>query len=90
MTSAVYVLYFENVSGDRWIDAVLDYEPTWDDLVSLYNSAADIDGEMCLKTEAEETPYGAPKLSWKEDYTEAYFQWQYITVLIKKFEILSR
>ncbi len=77
----VYVLYYENESGDRFLNGVLGYMPTLEEMIERFRDCGDVE-EMGSKEE-EDTTYGPPSLKNNR------FTWQYMTVDIKEYEIES-
>ena len=79
----VYVLYFENCSGDNHVSGVLDYKPTLEEMIEYYKDHGDIEEEPG-SPEEEDTTMGPATLE------SGTFSWQYMSVDITPYEVKSK
>jgi hypothetical protein len=84
----VYVLFYENESGDKYVDAVLGYKPTEEDLVAMYEDSDDIIKDDDGNPDLEE---GEPDFGWGDSRSKrGWFCWHYMTIAISEEEVLEK
>jgi hypothetical protein len=76
-----YVLYYENESGDRYVDGVLNYMPTKEDLIKRYKGCRDTEDHDDTFEEEDMLP---------ELFANNCFSWGYMSCDIKEMKIETK